>query len=347
MAEPSLTVLDLAAIPEGRTAADTIAASIALAQDAERWGFRRYWLAEHHLTAGLAAVSPVTVLAAIAGCTSTLRIGSGATLTGHRTAVSIAEDFATLAALAPGRVDLGFGRSAARGRETGAARPAAAALAASPRFARRTELLQQQGALAADHAQLVRDTLALLADRYVDEDGQSWSALVGGGAVEAWSLGSSAGDSAQIAGELGLPFAVNHHMSPATAVDAVRHYRDTFAHSHPGVRPTVAVAAEVCVAADDDACGARRAAHAEWIVRQRRGLGIQPFPLVGSPDAIDDPQIADRMAALVSGTPRCAASGLRSLAARFDADEVIVSILDHDFSRRAEAHRSLAQAWRA
>ncbi|GAA4766772.1 MsnO8 family LLM class oxidoreductase [Microbacterium gilvum] len=345
MAEVSLTLLDLAAIPEGGSAADTIAASIALAQDAEQWGYQRYWLAEHHLTAGLAAVSPVSVLAAIAGRTSTIRIGSGATLTGHRTALSIAEDFATLAALAPGRVDLGFGRSAARGRDASTTRPAAAAVAASPRFARRLDLLQQSGAVAADHGDLVRDVLRMLEDEYVDADGEKWNALVGGGEVEVWSLGSSAGESAQLAGDLGLPFAVNHHMSPSTAEDAVQHYRAAFTAAHPGLAARVAVAAEVCIAQARDQVADRRAAHAEWIARQRRGLGILPFPTSGAPGVIDDPQIADRMGALVAGAPSDVAADLRALASRFEADEVIVSILDHELARRAETHRLLAEAW--
>ncbi|MFT4306755.1 MAG: MsnO8 family LLM class oxidoreductase [Microbacterium sp.] len=343
---PGLTVLDLAVIPEGRTARDALLASTALAQGAEEWGYGRYWLAEHHLTQGIAAVSPLPVLAAVAGTTRRIRIGSGATLTGHRTAVSIAEDFATLAALAPGRVDLGFGRSAARGRAAGPVRPGSSSITGSARFGRRLELLQQAGAVAADHGELVREVRDLLADVFVDADGERWSALPGGAAVELWSLGSSAGESARVAGELALPFAVNHHMSPSTSFAAVEHYRAVLASAHPGRAPRVAVAAEVCVAEDESAAAHRAAAHLEWVRRQCQGRGILPFPRHGDPDVRTDPLVADRAAALVVGTPAHAVQRLRGLAAEFDAEEVVVSILDHDLDRRADAHRLLAAAWR-
>ncbi|WOF22346.1 MsnO8 family LLM class oxidoreductase [Microbacterium betulae] len=340
---PLLGVLDLAVIPEGHTAPETLRGSVALAEQAEGWGYHRYWLAEHHLTAGIASVNPVPVLAAAVQRTSRIRIGSAATLTGHRTAVSIAEDFATLAAFAPGRVDLGFGRSAARGREAPGPRGRAHAVLASPRFARRIELLQQRDALAEDHGALIRDVRAFLADEFADDDATRWSALPGGAQVELWSMGSSAGESARIAGEIGLPFAANHHMSPETAGSAVEHYRAVSAeHGHV---PRVAVSVEACVAEDDREAQRLADAHLEWVRRQRAGEGITPFPSSGPVGVGEDPSVADRATALIAATPAEAAARIRALATRLDADEVVVSILAHDLDRRAASYAALAEAW--
>lgn len=339
-----LTVLDLAVIPEGGSAASTLRGCLELAGAAERSGYRRYWLAEHHLTAGIAAASPLPVLGAIAQLTWTIRVGSGATLTGHRTALSIAEDFATLAALAPGRVDLGFGRSPARGREA-AATALTATITRSPRFARRLELQQQEGAIAAAHAQLARDVKAFLDDEYTDPDGTLWSALPGGAQVELWSLGSSAGESAAIAAELDIPFAVNNHMNPAGARAAAAHYRRLQAEQHPDTSPVLAVSAEVCIAEDDATARATADAHLEWVRRQRVGGGITPFPARGSAESAADPLVADRASALVVGTPGAVREQLDALVSSFDAQELVISVVGADTGFRTDGYVALAEVW--
>lgn len=346
---PTLTVLDLAVVPEGVSARETIAASVQLARDAERWGYHRYWLAEHHLTTGLASASPLPVLTAAALATGSLRVGSGATLTGHRTAIAIAEDFATLAALAPGRVDLGLGRSPGRGRASRAAAGPAALAAA--RGARTASLLQQEAALAAPQHTIVRDVLDLLADRWVDPDGTPRSALPGGAPdVETWVLGSNPGESAQAAGELGLPFAVNHHMNPGAARSAAEHYRSAFVPSERLREPRLAVSAEVIVAPTMAEAEPLVAAHLDWVARQREGEGLVPFPAPGLVRPVDGDRgrtVADREETLVAGPPATVVPRLEELVGELGADELVVSTVTHGPRDRSRSYRLLAEAWRA
>ncbi|HVQ90341.1 MAG TPA: LLM class flavin-dependent oxidoreductase, partial [Mycobacteriales bacterium] len=190
-----LSILDLVPISSGSTAADALRNTIDLARRAEQLGYRRYWLAEHHLNPGVAGTSPAVLIALLAGATSRIRLGAGAVQMGHRTALSVVEEFGLLATAAPGRIDLGIGRSA--GPPPGATAPAgpaaggpsartgtgvdgtlaggtvtpeglllppafsAAALFGSPRFAAQAELLRQPGAEPPSYTRQVGDILAL------------------------------------------------------------------------------------------------------------------------------------------------------------------------------------------
>ena len=248
MSRVPLAMLDLVPISSGSTAAQALRNSIDLARAAERLGYARYWFAEHHLNPGVAGTSPAVVLALTAAATSAIRIGSGAVQMGHRTALSTVEEFGLIDALHPGRLDLGLGRSAGRPKtgappdgpgappdDPGAAGatdgpPAGnrrapngllippkfspAHLLGSPRFALQKTLLQLPGAQSQDYTEQVNDVLALLRGTYRSADGAEAHVVPGEGAdVQVWILGSSGGESAQVAGASGLRFAANYHVS--------------------------------------------------------------------------------------------------------------------------------------
>ena len=198
------SVLDLSPIPQGATASDAFRNSLDLAQHAERWGYHRYWLAEHHNMPGIASAATSIVIAHVASGTKTIRVGSGGIMLPNHSPLVIAEQFGTLASLFPGRIDLGLGR--APGTDTLTARALRRDLAtSSDRFP--------------------EDVLEL--QHYFEEvqPGQKIRAVPGAGLqVPIWLLGSSL-FSAQLAAHLGLPFAFASHFAPADMLDALRLYR--------------------------------------------------------------------------------------------------------------------------
>ncbi|HKA04133.1 MAG TPA: LLM class flavin-dependent oxidoreductase, partial [Acidimicrobiales bacterium] len=195
----ALSVLDLVPITRGSNAAAALNHTVQLAQRAETLGYRRYWIAEHHLNTGVAGTSPPIVIGLVAAATRSIRVGSGAMQLGHQTALSVVEQFGLLDALHPGRIDLGLGRSTFRRRASDRDRPAAAdpyggrgaptarrterglliparvsmaRLLASPRFGLQAGLLQQPGAQTPDYPDQIGDILALLAGTYVSPEGE-------------------------------------------------------------------------------------------------------------------------------------------------------------------------------
>ena len=220
MATTPLAVLDLVPISSGSTAAEALRNSIDLAQAAERFGYARYWFAEHHLNPGVAGTSPAVVLALTAAATSTIRIGSGAVQMGHRTALSTVEEFGLIDALHPAAsisasagparrppAPAPRGRRSPRARGRGRPRAERAAhpaevllehLLGTPRFAMQKTLLQLPGAQPQDYTEQVNDVLALLRGTYRSADGVEAHAIPGEGAdVQVWILGSSGGQSAR------------------------------------------------------------------------------------------------------------------------------------------------------
>src|SRR6202030_823124 len=268
MTTTPLTVLDLTPISSGSNAAQALRNSIDLAQQTERLGYARYWFAEHHLNPGVAGTSPAMVLALTAAETSTIRLGSGAVQMGHRTALSTVEEFGLLDALHPGRFDLGLGRSGGRAREPKAPALAGATVAAgrtangllipprfslkhllgSPRFAMQKTLLQLPHAEPQNYTEQVTDVLALIAGTYRSPEGEQAHEVPGEGAgVQVWILGSSGGESAEVAGDQGLRFAANYHVSPATVLEAADGYRAAFRPSAELGQPYVSVSVDVVV----------------------------------------------------------------------------------------------------
>jgi alkanesulfonate monooxygenase SsuD/methylene tetrahydromethanopterin reductase-like flavin-dependent oxidoreductase (luciferase family) len=382
-----LSVLDLSPVCEGSTPAQALRNTIDLARRCEAAGYRRYWVAEHHFTEGVASSSPAVLIAAIAAATSVIRVGSGAVQLGHQTAVVVAEAFGTLSGLYPGRIDLGLGRSMQKrqevvkaaeagsdgsggsGRLDGSGGPSgpggartvngllipahysAAQMYKSPRFAAQPALLQQAGAQSADFGAQVDDILAFLGGEFRTPSGLDMAAVPAVGAdAEVWILGSSAGQSAQVAGALGLPFAANYHVSPSTVLEAVEAYRAAFRPSGVLSAPHVLVSADVMVAPTGDEARSLAGGYPLWVRSIRCGDGAMPFP---SPETVaaftwtdtDLALVADRVATQFVGSPAAVARQLRVLQEATGADELLVTSVTHAHVDRVRSHELLAREW--
>ena len=375
MSNTPLAVLDLVPVSSGSTASQALRNSVDLAQEAERLGYARYWFAEHHLNPGVAGTSPAVVLALTAGATSTIRLGSGAAQMGHRTALSAVEEFGLLDAVYPGRFDLGLGRSGGRPREPKAPALAGGVTAAtvvngrtpngllipprfsferllgSPRFVLQKTLLQLPHAQSQNYTDQVSDVLALIAGTYRSADGEEAHVVPGeGAALQLWILGSSGGESAEVAGHRGLRFAANYHVSPATVLEAVDGYRAAFKPSAELERPYVSVSADVVVADTEAAARELSAGYGLWVRSIRTAEGAIPFP---TPEqarrhpwtAADRDLVADRTDTQFVGTPGQVADQLEQLRDATEADELIITTITHDHADRVRSYRLLAREW--
>jgi alkanesulfonate monooxygenase SsuD/methylene tetrahydromethanopterin reductase-like flavin-dependent oxidoreductase (luciferase family) len=315
-----LAVLDLVPLSSGSGPAEALRNTVDLARQAERFGYHRYWFAEHHLNPGVIGSAPAVAIALVAGVTDAIRLGSAGVQIGHRTPLSVAEEFGLIDALHPGRLDLGIGRSIGRPAPSGDGAPAglapvAAAAAAytaragggahaadahagnglllprrfdfskllgSPRLELTLSLLQQPGAYTPPYEDQISELLALLGGTYRSAAGLDAHARPGeGAAVQVWILGASGGESAQVAGSHGLRFAASYHHSPSTVLDAVAAYRAAFVPSAELAEPYVSVSADVVVAADDETAARLAAGYGLWVRSIRTGAGAIPFPTPG------------------------------------------------------------------
>ncbi|MFI1533413.1 LLM class flavin-dependent oxidoreductase [Streptomyces anandii] len=373
MSDISLGVLDLVPIPSGSTAADALRNSIDLAQQAERLGYARYWFAEHHLNPGVAGTSPAVVLALTASATSTIRLGSGAVQLGHRTALSTVEEFGLLDTLHPGRFDLGLGRSGGRppGQSAAPLRTATPVvdgrtpngllipprfsfghLLGSPRIALQRRLLLLPGAESQDYAEQIDDILALLAGTYRSPEGVEAHVVPGEGAdVEVWILGSSGGQSAEVAGGNGLRFAANYHVSPATVLEAVEGYRSFFQPSEFLDKPYVSVSADVVVAEDDEAARELATGYGPWVRSIRTAEGAIEFPTPQEARAHawtdeDRALVQDRLDTQFVGSPGRVADQLEQLQEATGANELLITTITHNHTDRVRSYELLAEEWR-
>ena len=382
MSAVPLSILDLAPIVDGSGVAEALGNTIDLAQRAEAFGYHRYWLAEHHFAEGVASSAPAVLIAAVAAATGRIRVGSGAVQVGHQTALSVVEQFGTLDALYPGRIDLGLGRSGQRRVEAAKAHPEPPAdnrpaehrpaeyrqgkivegllipqpfdptrLFGSPRFAAQSALLYQPGAQPPDFADQVEEILALLAGTYRSAEGVQARVVPGEGAdLQVWILGSSAGQSAQVAGAHGLPFGANYHVSPATILEAVEAYRAAFKPSTHLAEPYVIVSADVVVADDDAAAHELASPYGLWVRSIRSGNGAMRFPAPPQVaahrwSAADRALVADRIDTQFVGTPSTVAGKLRVLRRVTGADELLVTTITHDHPARVRSFDLLATEW--
>ena len=371
-----LGILDLVPVSSGSSPAQAVRNSLDLVRVAERLGYRRYWFAEHHINPGVAGSSPTLLIAMAAAVTDHIRLGSGGVQSGHRTALSVVEEFGLLDALHPGRVDLGIGRSGGRNffrdrlaatapregqppreprrTENGVlipAPPSLRGLAKAPRIRLTAELLQQENAESADYGELIEDILALLDGSYRSSDGLDPHPVPGARAdVEPWILGSSAGESAEVAGRLGIRFAASYHISPATALEAAEGYRKAFVPPRDLDRPHLAVSADVVVAPDDETATRLAAGYGLWVRSIRKGEGAIPFP---GPDEAgrqpwdenDRALVADRVDTQFVGSPKTVARQLSLLQEATDADELIVTTITHSHADRVRSFSLLAEEW--
>jgi len=362
-----LSVLDLVPVSAGSSSARALRDSVDLSVRAEAAGYARYWLAEHHLNPGLAGSSPHAMLAAVAAATRSIRVGSAATLIGNHSALQVAEAFGTVTGLYGPRFDLGLGRSPMPPKQpagTGAAAPAAPearvvdgllvpARAVMFRDRSRAQLqarLLRRGATeVAPFDETVDDLLAFLDGTYADPGiGPIAAPPADGSAVEVWIHGSSAGESARVAGSRGLPFGANYHSTPWGVVDAVAAYREHFA---PGVlaAPHVIVSADVLVA-DTDAEAQRLAAgFAQWVLSIRSGRGAIPYPApedgAAPLDAAELAQVQDRLDTRIVGDPATVVRQLETLRRATGADELLITTTTHDPADRIRSYELLAEAW--
>jgi alkanesulfonate monooxygenase SsuD/methylene tetrahydromethanopterin reductase-like flavin-dependent oxidoreductase (luciferase family) len=374
-----LGILDLVPVVSGSDAGRALCNAMDLVQVAEQLGYRRYWFAEHHLNAGVAGSAPALLIAMAGATTEHIRLGSGGVQSGHRTALSVVEEFGLLDAMYPGRIDLGIGRSGGRTffkdklerseRQEAGGEPAVRKdrytdngllipvapslrhLAGAPRIKLTSQMLQQEDAKSAEYGDLVRDILGLLDGSYRSNDGLDPHPVPGAGArVEPWILGSSPGESAEVAGRQGLRFAASYHISPATALSAARAYREAFVPSADLERPYLAVSADVVVGPDDETARHVAAGYGEWVRSIRCGEGAIPFPdpveasrLEWAPE--DEALVHDRVASQIVGSPGTVVQGLARLQEATQADELIVTTITHSHQDRVRSYALLARAW--
>jgi luciferase family oxidoreductase group 1 len=329
-----LSVLDLSPIVQGGDASLSFRCSLDLARHAERLGYKRYWMAEHHNMPGIASAATAVALAHIGGGTSTIRIGSGGIMLPNHAPLMVAEQFGTLAALFPDRVDLGLGRAPGTDQLT-------------------AQALRRHLAGGADS--FPQDVVELLHYFMTPAPGQAVRAVPGAGAnVEVWILGSST-FGAQLAAMLGLPYAFASHFAPAELDRALAIYRERFQPSERLARPHV-MCGVTAIAADSDAEAWRLFSSLQQsFVALRTG---HPGPLPPPVDDMEsrlDPQAKHMLNQALSvaavGSRATVQSALAALIERTRADELMVtsSIFDHAARLRsyeivAQAHEALALA---
>ncbi|MFI7006913.1 LLM class flavin-dependent oxidoreductase [Streptomyces sp. NPDC050145] len=341
-----LSVLDLVTVGAGRTATDALRTSVDIARLAERRGFHRYWVAEHHSMPGVASSSPAVILAHLAAHTDRIRLGSGGVMLPNHAPLVIAEQFGTLEAMAPGRVDLGLGRAPGTDGATAAA-------------LRRSDRLNEG---ADDFPQQLAELLRFLDDDFPDGHPYAKIHAVPGpvqatspGGVQdphrppVWLLGSS-GFSARLAGSLGLPFAFAHHFSAQNTIPALDLYRASFRPSAVLDEPYALIGVSA-LATDDDGTEARRQVMAAALnmVRLRTGRpGLVPTPEEAEAYAFNEMErdfIRTWNANVIHGTPDEVRSGLDDLQKRTGADELMLTANAHSGDVRLRSYELIADAY--
>jgi luciferase family oxidoreductase group 1 len=342
-----LSVLDLATVGAGRTATDALRTSVEIAKLAEGRGYHRLWVAEHHSMPGVASSSPAVILAHLAAHTTAIRLGSGGVMLPNHAPLVIAEQFGTLEALAPGRVDLGLGRAPGTDGATAAA-------------LRRTDRPHE----AAD--EFPRQLAELI--RFLDDDfpdGHPYARIhavpgpvqgsVPGGVQPAnrppvWLLGSS-GFSARLAGSLGLPFAFAHHFSAANTVPALELYRSSFRPSDVLDEPYALIGVSALAADEEREARRQVMTGALAMLRLRTGRpGLVPTPEEAEEyergmGGTERDFVRGWLANVVHGTPERVRDGLDALAGRTGADELMITSQSHGADARLRSYGLIADAY--
>ena len=320
------SVLDLSNIIQGGTVADALHRSRELARHAEQLGYRRFWLAEHHNMPGIASAATSLVIAHVAAGTSTIRVGSGGIMLPNHSPLVIAEQFGTLAALHPGRIDLGLGRAPGTDQPT-------------------TRALRRGGVNAADT--FPQDVQELQSYFHPAVPGQVVQAVPGAGLdVPIWILGSSL-FGAQLAAALGLPFGFASHFAPDHLEQALAIYRHDFQPSATLATP-YAMAAIGVIAADTDAAAQRLATSLQQsFVLLRRGTPGPLPPPVDTMDGLWAPHeqagVEHAFSEAVVGSPDTVQRGLEAFLRRTRVDELMVTAAIHDHAARLRSFALVAQ----
>ncbi len=321
-----LSVLDLAPISEGSTPAQALRNSLDLARHAERWGYKRFWLAEHHNMAGIASAATSVAICYVAGGTSTIRVGAGGIMLPNHSPLVIAEQFGTLDSLYPGRIDLGLGRA--------------------PGTDQRTWRALRRDASAADNfPNDVRELQILLGPSL---PGQKIHAVPGMGTeVPLWILGSSL-FGAQLAAMLGLPFAFASHFAPEMLTQAIAIYRGGFKPSPQLAKPYVMAGCNVIAADTDAEARFLFTSMQQMVARILRGARGQMPPPIADMESFWTPaeqaQSAGRLRYAFVGDRETVRRNLAEFVADTGADEVMASTMIYEHEARVRSYEILADA---
>ena len=320
------SVLDLSPVIAGSTPADSFRNTLDLARHAERWGYTRYWLAEHHNMPGIASAATSVVIGHVAGGTSTIRVGAGGIMLPNHSPLVIAEQFGTLESLYPDRIDLGLGRA-----------PGSDQLAA--RALRRT--------LASDADEFPQDVVELMGYFAEAQPNQAVRAVPGAGLrIPLWILGSSL-YGAQVAAAFGLPFAFASHFAPAMMMQAIQIYRDGFRPSQQLQKPYVMLGFNV-FAADTDSEAQLLASSVQQsflALRTGRPMQLQP-PVPGFAERLAPHEraiLSDVLSCSAIGSPATVREALRAFIGRTQADELILTCNMFDHAARLHSYEIAAQ----
>jgi luciferase family oxidoreductase group 1 len=319
------SILDLSPVPQGASASDALRNSLDLAQHAEKWGYKRFWLAEHHNMPGIASAATAIVIGHVAGGTKTIRVGSGGVMLPNHSPLVIAEQFGTLASLFPGRIDLGLGRAPGTDQLTARA-------------------LRRDLAASADR--FPEDVLELQHYFEDPEPGQKIRAIPGSGLrVPLWLLGSST-FSAQLAAHLGLPFAFASHFAPADMMDALRLYRQLFKPSKQLERPYAMLGINVIAAATDAEARRHFTSLQQSFTYLRRGTPGQIPPPIDDIDTFWSPaeeRLASQMLTVSAvGSSETVARGLQTFIEAANADELMITAHIYDHKARVDSFERVA-----
>ncbi|MEO8099019.1 MAG: LLM class flavin-dependent oxidoreductase [Acidobacteriota bacterium] len=320
------SILDLCPIIQGGTAADAFRNSLDLAQHAELWGYQRFWLAEHHNIPGIASAATSVVIAHVAGGTKTIRVGSGGVMLPNHSPLVIAEQFGTLASLFPDRIDLGLGRAPGTDGMTARA-------------------LRRENFAAAD--QFPQDVLELQDYFRSPEPGQPIHAVPGAGLeVPIWLLGSSL-FSAQLAAELGLPFAFASHFAPADLVPAMNLYRRGFKPSAQLDRPyAMACINGIAAATDREALRLFTSLQRSFLLL-RHGMPGKLKPPIDDIDAICSPAekalLDQALSRAIVGSPQSVQQGLQDFIEEIQPDELMIAANIYEHSARLRSFEIIAE----
>jgi luciferase family oxidoreductase group 1 len=321
----TLSVLDLAPIVEGSDAGRALANSLDLAQHAEEWGYRRFWLAEHHNMQGIASSATAVCIGYVAQGTKTIRVGSGGVMLPNHAPLVIAEQFGTLASLYPGRIDLGLGRAPGTDQQTS--------------FALRRNL---QGNVDG----FPRDVLELQNFLGAAEPGQKVRAVPGEGTkVPLWILGSSL-YGAQLAAMLGLPFGFASHFAPAQMEQAIDIYRSRFQASETLSDPYVMLGFNVCAAPSEEEAIYLRTSAIKSFLRMRAGNPARlPPPEKGFEKTLSESEnrmLSEMSKASVVGSAAAVREGIDSFVKLTGADELIITCQIYEHEKRLQSYSIVA-----
>jgi luciferase family oxidoreductase group 1 len=321
----AVSALDLVGMRAGEPAGTAIARSVELARHVEQWGYKRFWLAEHHAISGLACSATPVLIGHVAAATKTIRVGSGGVMLPNHAPLVVAEQFGTLEAIYPGRIDLGLGRASGGDFQT---------MRALRRDSRQT---------GDDFPELLEELRSYLGP---EQPGQAVRAIPGQGSNVPITLLGSSGFSAQLAARLGLPFAFAAHFAPEYLYVAAQMYREQFRPSDTLRKPHLMVAVPVITAETDVAARRLFTSAQQRFLRLIRSQPVELLPPVDSMDPLwrdwERAAVESKLGAAIVGSEATVKAGLEKLVHDTGADEAIVVTDTYDMADRLESYRRVA-----